>query len=373
MKARYFALFIFLSPTSSFSTIKFVEWFPQSLIKLREAWTGPCKMLYDDFVYNGQGQCGPVLDCLLEHGTSELRKTTIASAQVTLSLIPSLLTCVGNSVPEVSLLASQRPLLTLLLTLGAPGLYPTRVTEYVNPLDIQDEEAFKKIFGGVKGSTRRDVMILSQYILAIAVTANSLEMSLRLGSRSVLSWGCRSWYMPMVWVLFSIPVYAFAAISCYIVNWKTHQASHNSLRRWMRWDPIEDSLLSCLQFLQACLHVPHLGPEQVLSIRVIVWQAGASCLALAQTILGTLVFSSLVFVGFHDTLVILARFLASALVSRMTVLLQLDMINAQIDDASTVDRTGRSHGTPDSVADMSLEHIVSSNDSATPTRPVETV
>ena len=65
---------------SSFSATKFVEGFPQSLTKLRAAWKGPCKARYNEYVYHGRGECGPVLDCLIEHGTSELRKTTMASA-----------------------------------------------------------------------------------------------------------------------------------------------------------------------------------------------------------------------------------------------------------------------------------------------------
>ena len=221
MKAGCLVLFVLLSPTSAFSTTKFIEWFPQNLTKPRAAWKGPCKILYDDFVNKGQGQCGAVLDCLLEHGTSELQKTTIASAQVTSGLIPTLLSCVGNSVPEISLLASQRPMLTMLLTLGAPGMYPARFTEYVNPLEVPDEAASKRAFSGARGVTRRTMMILLQYLLAMATTANNLELSLRLGSRSVLAWGCRSWYMPMVWVLFSMSTYAFAAVSCYIIKEKS--------------------------------------------------------------------------------------------------------------------------------------------------------
>ena len=185
-------------------------------------------ILYGDFVEKGQGQCGPVLDCLPEYGTSELRKTTIASAQVTLGLIPTLLSCVGNSVPEISLLASQRPMVMMLLTLGAPGMFPSRFTEYVNPFD---GAASKRVFGGARGPIRRTVMILSQYFLAMASTANNLELSLRLGTRSVLAWGCRSWYMPMVWVPFSLSTYAFAAMSCFIDKWNAKHADHENFRK----------------------------------------------------------------------------------------------------------------------------------------------
>ena len=172
-----------------------------------------------------------MLDCLLKHGTSELHKITIASGQVTLGLIPSLLALVGSSVPEISLLASQGPILTLLLTLRASGMYPTRVTEYVSPFDVLDGAASGRVFGGAKGATRRTAMILSQYFLVLAITSNNLELSLRLVSRSVLSWGCHSWYMPRVWVFFAISIYAFAAISCYIIEGKAQHVGGNNLHR----------------------------------------------------------------------------------------------------------------------------------------------
>ena len=373
MKLHHVFFFILFSSTSAFSTTKFVEWFPQSLTKLRAAWRGPCKPIYDDFVYRSQGQCGPVLDCLLEYGTSELRKTTIAAAQVTLGLIPTLLSCVGNSVPEISLLASQRPTLTMLLTLGAPGMYPARFTQYVNPFDVLDEAASKQIFSGARAATKRTVIISSQYLLAMAIAANNLEMSLRLGSRSVLAWGCRSWYMPMVWVLFSMSTYAFATMSCFIAKGNARPTYGSMKSRWMRLDPIEDTLSSSLRSLQVYMHIQTLVRGEEPSIPVMIWQVCASCLAVVHTILGTLILSSLIFVGFHDTIVILARFLASALVSRMIVLFQLDLIRDQFDQTSIVDRDRRSFEQSTHSADVSLEQIEGSIESSRPARPAGAV
>ena len=80
MKAGYSFPFTLFSPTLSFSITKFVEWFAQSITNVHAAWTGPCRTLYDNYVNEGQGQCGPVLECPVEHDTSELRKTTVAGA-----------------------------------------------------------------------------------------------------------------------------------------------------------------------------------------------------------------------------------------------------------------------------------------------------
>ena len=137
----------------------------------------------------------------------------------------------------------------------------------------------------------------------------------------------------------------------------------------MRLDPIEDNLSSCLRFLQACLRVQSLERELEPSIRVVVWQVCASWLALAHTILGTMILSSLIFVGFHDTLVILTRFLLSALVSRLIVLLQLNMMRDRVDDAPAVDGGSRSYEDSGFSADLSLEQIGGLDESWSPTRP----
>jgi hypothetical protein len=103
--------------------------------------------------------------------------------------------------------------------------------------------------------------------------------------------------------------------------------------------PIEVIFSSLLRLLQACSGVPYLTRERTLSRRVLFWQKCASCLALAHTVLGTLILSSLVYVGFHDTLIILARLLVSTAVSRVIVLVELNVLRQQnkaifgIDDA----------------------------------------
>ena len=161
----------------------------------------------------------------------------------------------------------------------------------------------------------------------------------------------------MVWILSSLSTYAFAAMSCYTTTSKVHHADDNKLHRWLRWEPVEDVLSSLLRFMQAFLQLPHLRRNQPPSIQVMAWQACASCLALVHVISGTLILSSLIFVGFHNILVILARFLASTLVTRMIVLLQLDTVRTQIDDASAVDPPGRSHVDPRHSADTLSEHF----------------
>lgn len=256
-------------------------------------------------------------------------------------------------------------MLTALLTLGASAMFLARVTEYVHLFDVLDDAAIKKAFGTAKGTPRPMAIIVTQYLFALAITANNIEQSLRLGSRSVLSWSCRFWWTPMVWVLFSMSTYAFAATSCCITRQKTQHADSTCLYRWIRCDPIEDALSSCVRFLQACSRLLYLGSNRVPPVRVMLWQVGASFLALAHAMLGTLILSSLIFVGFHDTLIILARFLGSSLISRNIVLLQLDSIRAQFDQALIIDDVGGRYGNNSRAVALYLEPIAGLNDSGT--------
>lgn len=52
---------------------------------------------------------------------------------VVLDLLPIFLASIGPSVAEISLLSAHRPLLSFLLSIGAPAVYPTRIFEYNNP------------------------------------------------------------------------------------------------------------------------------------------------------------------------------------------------------------------------------------------------
>lgn len=85
--------------------------------------------------------------------------------------------------------------------------------------------------------------------------------------------------------------------------------------------------------------------------------------------------SSLVFVGFHDTLVIPARLLASALVSSTIVLLQMDMIRVEDENDLIGDEVGRSReDSRCSADDMSLDqldHIGGPKESPGPERLTE--
>ena len=304
-------LYLFVYPVSTFPTAKFIEWFPQS----HPTWiNGPCKSLYE------RGRCGDILNCILEH-TSELRKTTIGAAQVMLGVTPALLSNLGSSVAEMSLVAFQRPFLSLLLVLGAPAMYQTRISEYEHPYETL--ETVPRGFGAEKiASSRQMVIFVSQYCIAAAAAANNLELALRIGSHSVLVWACRSWYMPLVWILFSLVAHVTASLSYYVlVKRERHQHSNptehpaDTGSEVIEWRQHSRNAQTSKQL---CSGEPKTPSAVAISLQVL-----ASCFAFMHVVLGTLILSSLTFIGFHDTILILGRLLASALVCRAISLYQL--------------------------------------------------
>ena len=230
----------------------------------------------------------------------------MASAQFVLGITPSLLSYFGSSVAEAALLGSHRMMLSLFLSTGAPAYYQSRNFKYRDP-DRTPYLLPSTMRIQVSKPWMWPVIVLCQYILAGAAAANNIDVVLQMGTRSVLAWGCNSWYMPMFWVLLSAVTY----LSRYGATCETVQK--RSLVQLVRseFTPIIAATKSIIYRRQehsaASAGLQHL----------------ASVVAWVQLILGTFMFPSLIFIGFHDTVLILVRFLASALVYRFIVMSEL--------------------------------------------------
>ena len=317
-----------ISQTLAITRTKFTEWYPKAEADLKPSWTtGDCRDICNAYVQRGQGECGRVLDCTLEN-TSELRKTTIQAAQVVLVVMPWLLASVRSSVAEISASSTQRPLLTFLLTLGAPT-YQTRVFEYTHPLEVL--EALPLQVKAIKIPCVLQPLISAiQYTLALAASVNNIELALSIGSKSVMAWACGSWYMPLVWVLFPISTYLVAFVSCSWLNRQQAEEESTSSTHCSMETACRGLFCCCYRCLRISYKMRSMPAKADASPIAIMLQMFGCCLAFVHVTLGALILSSLIFVGFHDTLGILGRFLASALVCRLITLFQLTMFRASL-------------------------------------------
>ena len=71
-------------------------------------------------------------DCLLDNIRSSFLQN-YQSAAVILGIMPTLLATLGPRIAEISLLSTHRPVLSFLLSVGAPAVWPTRIFTYDDP------------------------------------------------------------------------------------------------------------------------------------------------------------------------------------------------------------------------------------------------
>lgn len=147
--------------------------------------------------------------------------------------------------------------------------------------------------------------------------------------------------MPLFWMLFTITTYLAAFLSCYLVSQRSQtddssfgsqpsHSSHSSQGTHSTHGSHLSSSQDCKRIFCCCYKCSkmfrsfHITPvKEVSTPAAVMMQMFACCLAFVQIALGTLILSALIFIGFHDTLGILGRLVASALVCRLIVLSQL--------------------------------------------------
>ncbi len=128
--------------------LKFQHWYPQFRDYFQYIAQEHCNLTF--LAYEGSlsarervprvgrgGYCGLHLNCML-YATNEPVKANMAATSVLLGLTPSILAGLGPTIGEVALLSLHRPVLALLISLGAPGIYPTRIATPDYPFEAYE-------------------------------------------------------------------------------------------------------------------------------------------------------------------------------------------------------------------------------------------
>lgn len=154
-----------------------------------------------------------VEDCILDNIRSSYQMN-YQSAAVILGILPGLLGSLGARLSEISYLSVHRPVLSLLLAVGSPAVWPTRVFEYDDPVDTVKEGLNKLVIPNLSDRPRASACLSAlQYVLALASIANMIEISLQLGRKTVLAWSCLFDYGPLLWVLLPVVIHLLAAVT----------------------------------------------------------------------------------------------------------------------------------------------------------------
>lgn len=129
--------------------------------------------------------------------------------------MPTLLASIGPSVAEISLLSAHRPLLSFLISLGAPAIWPTRIFEYVHPTEALRERQ-RPLGTSEMRPWLAAMMSLGQYIVAIFATANVITTSIGVGRKSILAFGCTSTFPPLLWSTLSSVIHLVSVAGYFI-------------------------------------------------------------------------------------------------------------------------------------------------------------
>ncbi|KAI0455353.1 hypothetical protein F5B21DRAFT_472040 [Xylaria acuta] len=272
----------------------------------------------------------PVITCIFNY-TSDYIKSAMSSAQVLLGLTPTIVALLGPSPMELSLLTviARRPGLAILLALACPSVYLSRAFDSTSPLEILKERPGRLQQWRPKG-WQRSALVVFQYMIALGTLANIAVLYYQLGVRTICMFWPNGTVAPLVWGMLVLPIHIAATIvfrlqarRVYSDETSLHALQGNSFEQWMK-----DSKKRVLELRKTEL-VPSATQKNVF---VIVFSETRLLICLnwlltpgiiIHIIFGTLVLSSLTFIGPRDALEVIGRFMISVLVCRAILMYEI--------------------------------------------------
>ncbi|KAI0553053.1 hypothetical protein F4679DRAFT_33594 [Xylaria curta] len=272
----------------------------------------------------------PVITCLFNY-TSDYIKSSMSSAQVLLGLTPTIVALLGPSPTELSLLTviARRPGLAILLALACPSVYLSRAFDSTSPLDILKERPGRLKQWRPEG-WRKFGLVVFQYLVALGMLANVAVLYYQLGVRTICMFWSNATVVPLVWGMLVLPIHIAATIvfrlqarRAYSDESSLHALQGDSFKQWLKDSKKRVVELRKTEFVPAALQrgvFVFTYSESKLLI-CLNWFLTPSIII--HVIFGTLVLSSLTFIGPRDALEVIGRFMISVLVCRALLMYEI--------------------------------------------------
>ncbi|KAI1199095.1 hypothetical protein F5X97DRAFT_342041 [Nemania serpens] len=268
----------------------------------------------------------PLILCILNN-TSDYIKSSMSSAQVLLGLTPTILAMLGPSPMELSLLTviAKRPVLALLLALSCPSVYLGRAFDSTPPLDVLKERPGRRPQWRPKG-LKRFGLVIGQYVLALGSLSNVAVLYYQLGVRTICIFWPNGTVVPLVWGLLVLPIHVCAAIVFRLQARRLY--SDDDLKRgsfgiWVRgsrkriWELRKTELVPAA--LQKDVYI--IAFPETKKFIAFNWLLTPG--VIIHVVFGTLVLSSLTFIGPRDALEVVGRYTVSVLISRAILMYEI--------------------------------------------------
>jgi hypothetical protein len=359
-----FLLPLLPGPVLAFGPPKYKEWFKgwQEGYYVGELCTQQITTSWDN---NGtdQWRCQLALDCIIGN-TSGSAMQEMSSSLVLLGLTPTILSQLGPKLSESSMLSYQRPLLSFLLSMGAPTVNPGRIFSYDDPFTaLKTAVAGQPLLRSPSHSNRlqQTVIIVLEYLFALGAICNIVFISVDLGFRSVLSWACTTNYTPLIWVLVPGFIHLLGAVAFHTIH-KALKTPSSSPRTHPDGDhdQVDRFWHSFNEFTTCYGYAPRTIAAETPRLLPIILNNIAQALVVLHILVGTIIFSSCQFLRFMDAVPVIAKYATSSLVCRFINAYELRGMNARL-AVDVVECGGESGGAV--VVGVSHEEVSSSRES----------
>ena len=283
-----------------------------------------------------------VINCMLR-ATPELIKSKMATADILLGLLPSMLAMVGVQVSDTAIIAvvAKKPFLTFLLAFGSPAVNAYRSTDYKAAVEELSEHSYGKsikVFGNPWAKFCIHTVV---YLLACLSIANVAELAWELGGRIIFLILPDDQYMVLLWAFLGLMVHALAAFGLHALvevrrgedaseydspvvtsgEEKRRHGWRHILGGPSRWYSAEfGSERDSKMFV-------HMAPDSLLFYA---WAWFTAIYTTMHIIFGTALFASALFISVADALTVMARLIGSAILCRLLVKVELLLLKARV-------------------------------------------
>lgn len=280
-------------------------------------------------------------NCVLD-GMEEFRKTEMGITAVILGLLPTILQQVGPTVAEVSVLATRRPLLTLMLSIAMPAV--STGGPLTDPADALRRPVDIHIRAGVLAKARWPWLLISgaEYLIALAAVTNLFHLlyqlaflSVSVSSIAVYTGGLSQAYSPFLWVILALPAHLLGIWGLKLRYRLSEQVPEKFSKRKSWWSQIIGS-----EFTPCADGEPLLLTQVKKGLLFVLVNFFTEMASVAMFVFGTVALSSQIFISLGDVVPLIARFMIGTLICRLILVFELyglrEVTSRSIQDGAVV-------------------------------------
>ncbi|KAH7137270.1 hypothetical protein B0J13DRAFT_76183 [Dactylonectria estremocensis] len=316
-------------------THQFDQFFPGWNPYLQDIIRDNCSRQHDRYL-KGEGSVAnsassavtPLIDCILNE-FPEFRKAELGASTVVLGLMPTILQSLGSTTAETAVLARRRPFLALLLAGGSPAVNMARGSEFLETLArfVEGGEASVNAIPGLqmglmKPFLRPWVSVL-EYLVVGGAVANVVHLAYRLGVNAVVGFAPETIFMMPLWTFLAVIIHLIGSVVLHLRVQAQRTATPSKYQDRLQGSSGFPSWVLD-EFVPCAFQAPKFlewRPRETLLFPVLAWLLNLGILV--HVVLGTLIMSSLLFFSVVDSVLIVARFTASAIACRTVVRFEL--------------------------------------------------